>query len=421
MNKNSLKKAMSALAVAAVAASASSVAALAADYPDGQKTDLTNYGTAANATVKPVLTINVDGKSNEVVYDDAADIAGKTITCSLDVSGAAGKYASTGLHVFFDSRLELVPNAKGAVATKGAAIEDIMPSKPKADPTAPEGFSGFFVATAGEDDDGQDGTMWTFTFEVPADAKKGDVFPIDIIYRNESAEDIFINKAVDKTGCNMQAYTFVKGIYNTKYNPFVASEANVAKVAALANIDTGMDAYIAISDVASTTTTTTSSTPTTTTHTQTNLEIEKSETIVAVGSQWKINGNQTDLTYESSDKDVVVVSKSGIVTAKKAGTAFIFITNKNEDTTVLKVTVVPKLITAQKYGDANLDGNVSVADAVAIMQFLGNKDKYNLSEDARANADVYNTGDGLTGMDALTIQKVDARLLKAEDLPILLR
>ena len=421
MNKNSLKKAMSALAVAAVAASASSVAALAADYPDGQKTDLTNYGTAANATVKPVLTINVDGKSNEVVYDDAADIAGKTITCTLDVSGAAGKYASTGLHVFFDSRLELVPNSKGAVATKGAAIEDIMPSKPKADPTAPEGFSGFFVATAGEADDGQDGSMWTFDLKVPADAKKGDVFPIDIIYRNESAEDIFINKAVDETGCNMQAYTFVKGIYNTKYNPFVASEANVAKVAALANIDTGMDAYIAISDVASTTTTTTSSTPTTTTHTQTNLEIEKSETIVAVGSQWKINANQTDLTYESSDKDVVVVSKSGIVTAKKAGTAFIFITNKNEDTTVLKVTVVPKLITAQKYGDANLDGNVSVADAVAIMQFLGNKDKYNLSEDARANADVYNTGDGLTGMDALTIQKVDARLLKAEDLPILLR
>ena len=416
------RKFISSLTAAVIAFSSVPMAASAADYPDGQKTDLTNYGTAADATVKPVLTISVDGKGNEVVYNDAADIAGKTVTCSLDVSGAAGKYASTGLHVFFDSRLELVPNSEGAVATKGAAIEHIKFSMPKADPTAPEGFSGFFVATAGEDDDGQDGTMWTFTFEVPADANKGDVFPIDIIYRNESAEDIFINKAVDTEGCNMQAYTFVKGIYNTKYNPFVASEANVAKVAALANIDTGMDAYIAISDVASTTTTTTSSTPTTTTtHTQTNLEIEKSETIVAVGSQWKINANQTDLTYESSDKDVVVVSKSGIVTAKKAGTAFIFITNKNEDTTVLKVTVVPKLITAQKYGDANLDGNVSVADAVAIMQFLGNKDKYNLSEDARANADVYNTGDGLTGMDALTIQKVDARLLKAEDLPILLR
>ena len=45
----------------------------------------TNYGTAANATVKPVLTISVDGKGNEVIYDDAADIAGKTITCVLDV------------------------------------------------------------------------------------------------------------------------------------------------------------------------------------------------------------------------------------------------------------------------------------------------------------------------------------------------
>ena len=412
------RKFISSLTAAVIAFSSVPMAASAADYPDGQE----GYGTAADATVKPVLTISVDGKGNEVVYDDAADIAGKTITCTLDVSGANKLYASTGLHVFYDSRLKLVPDEDDILAVAGSAIDKLMADVPAADPTAPEGFSGVFLDTAGSQDLGKDGTMWTFRFEVPADAKKGDVFPIDIIYRNESAEDLFCNKSVDKKGLDMQAFTFVKGIYNTKYNPFVASSANVAKVAALANIDTGMDAYIAISDVASTTTTTTSSTPTTTTtHTQTNLEIEKSETIVAVGSQWKINANQTDLTYESSDKDVVVVSKSGIVTAKKAGTAFIFITNKNEDTTVLKVTVVPKLITAQKYGDANLDGNVSVADAVAIMQFLGNKDKYNLSEDARANADVYNTGDGLTGMDALTIQKVDARLLKAEDLPILLR
>ena len=70
------------------------------------------------------------------------------------------------------------------------------------------------------------------------------------------------------------------------------------------------------------------------------------------------------------------------------------------------------------YGDVNGDSNVTVADAVAIMQFLGNKDKYNLSAEARANADCYNTGDGITGSDALTIQKVDAGLIKLEDLPI---
>ena len=266
MNKNSLKKVMSALAVAAVAASATSVVASAAQYPDGQKTDLTNYGTSADAKTNPVLTINVEGKGNEVVYDKASDIAGKTITCTLDVSGANLKYASTGLHVFFDDRYELVLNEKGKAATKGAAIEDIMPAAPKEDPTAPEGFKGFFVATAGEEDAGHDGTMWTFQLKVPEDAKKGDVFPIDIIYRNEGAEDLFINKAVDEDGCNMQASAFVKGIFNPD-RAFGASAANVEKVAALANINTTMDAYVAIADEepVETTATTATAAPSTTT------------------------------------------------------------------------------------------------------------------------------------------------------------
>ncbi len=72
-----------------------------------------------------------------------------------------------------------------------------------------------------------------------------------------------------------------------------------------------------------------------------------------------------------------------------------------------------------KYGDANLDNIITVADAVAILQFLGNHDKYSLSADAKANADVYNTGDGITGNDALTIQKVDAGLINADDLPVM--
>ena len=47
------------------------------------------------------------------------------------------------------------------------------------------------------------------------------------------------------------------------------------------------------------------------------------------------------------------------------------------------------------YGDINEDGNVTVADAVAILQAIANKDKFALSEQGAANADCYNTGDGL--------------------------
>ena len=62
-------------------------------------------------------------------------------------------------------------------------------------------------------------------------------------------------------------------------------------------------------------------------------------------------------------------------------------------------------------GDANLDGDVSLADALLILQHVANVQKYEMSEQAELNADVYNRGDGLTAMEALTIQKYDAKLV----------
>ena len=71
-----------------------------------------------------------------------------------------------------------------------------------------------------------------------------------------------------------------------------------------------------------------------------------------------------------------------------------------------------------KYGDANNDGTVTVADAVAILQHIGNKDKYPFDAVQKANADCFNPGDGITGTDALTILKIDAGIIKESDLPI---
>lgn len=59
-------------------------------------------------------------------------------------------------------------------------------------------------------------------------------------------------------------------------------------------------------------------------------------------------------------------------------------------------------------GDANCDEKVTLADAVAILQFIANRDKYDLKEQGRKNADV--NGDGtVTAADALEIQKMDSR------------
>lgn len=65
-----------------------------------------------------------------------------------------------------------------------------------------------------------------------------------------------------------------------------------------------------------------------------------------------------------------------------------------------------------KYGDANCDGEVDIADAVLIMQALSNPDNYGLkganenhiTELGEANADCDGSNDGMTNNDALAIQ-----------------
>ncbi|MDO4863626.1 MAG: glycoside hydrolase family 9 protein [Ruminococcus sp.] len=70
------------------------------------------------------------------------------------------------------------------------------------------------------------------------------------------------------------------------------------------------------------------------------------------------------------------------------------------------------------WGDANVDKKVTVADAVAILQSIANKDKYALKAQGAKNGDVYDNGDGITAYDALTIQQVDAKKITQADLPV---
>lgn len=59
-------------------------------------------------------------------------------------------------------------------------------------------------------------------------------------------------------------------------------------------------------------------------------------------------------------------------------------------------------------GDANCDEETGLADALLILQNNANSEKYPLSVTGNFNADVYSTGDGITPLDALEIQKWDA-------------
>lgn len=65
------------------------------------------------------------------------------------------------------------------------------------------------------------------------------------------------------------------------------------------------------------------------------------------------------------------------------------------------------------YGDANDDGEVDVADAVLILQYLSAKDVYPISDDGLAKGDVSSRGDGITAADALAIQQYLADIVSA--------
>jgi mannan endo-1,4-beta-mannosidase len=62
-------------------------------------------------------------------------------------------------------------------------------------------------------------------------------------------------------------------------------------------------------------------------------------------------------------------------------------------------------------GDANEDGEVNMADAIAIMRSQADPDEYALSVQGKANADVWGGGDGITNNDALTIQQFEAGIV----------
>jgi hypothetical protein len=157
-----------------------------------------------------------------------------------------------------------------------------------------------------------------------------------------------------------------------------------------------------------TTTTTVKSTTTTVATSEKELELSEAEIYIKVGEKYTINSNQKDLTYASSDENIAIVSSKGAISGIKNGQAVITVINKSKDTASITVNVV-----SPKYGDANGDNDISIADAVIIMQSLANPDMYGLKGKDEShiknigyiNADCYNTGDGITNADALAIQK----------------
>ncbi|MDE5584546.1 MAG: hypothetical protein K2J08_12690 [Ruminococcus sp.] len=151
----------------------------------------------SESETKPKIFID-----NLSIYSDKAT-AGMTVPVNIIVTGASNKYASTGLHVFYDERLTLAEKSDGSPnIISGSAIGALEYDFTELD-------SGIFLTTSGKENTGLDGQMWTIFFTLPEDMQTGDKFPITIEYVEE---DTFTNAENDKNGQLMGAYLFTQGI-----------------------------------------------------------------------------------------------------------------------------------------------------------------------------------------------------------------
>ncbi|MDE5771552.1 MAG: cellulose 1,4-beta-cellobiosidase [Ruminococcus sp.] len=70
------------------------------------------------------------------------------------------------------------------------------------------------------------------------------------------------------------------------------------------------------------------------------------------------------------------------------------------------------------WGDADVNNEVNISDAVLIMQSIANPDQYKISPQGKLNADVVDNGGGITNSDALAIQYVEAKTITNEAFPM---
>ncbi len=126
---------------------------------------------------------------------------------------------------------------------------------------------------------------------------------------------------------------------------------------------------------------------------------------------------KAELGKATSYEGQVWYASEGENEVKSDGVKIVSAYLKNEtSTTTAAVTTTPAepstdvTVPATLMGDANEDGYVDLADATAIIQHIGNEDKYALSAQGLANAEC--TGDGkVTGADAMAIQKLEAKMI----------
>lgn len=147
-----------------------------------------------------------ESKSGPVLSISNAEAkAGEIVDVSVSIKGAELKWSMCGIHLTYDNRLECVPLENdptipdyemGEAIKKMMAFVALIGGEDMPEELTNGGSRGcLFFTTTGEGDCGRDGTLVTFKFKVPDDAKPGDVYEL-AFYNREG--DMFSNAAGDE-------------------------------------------------------------------------------------------------------------------------------------------------------------------------------------------------------------------------------
>ena len=164
---------------------------------------------------------------------------------------------------------------------------------------------------------------------------------------------------------------------------------------------------------------------TTTTKIEPTLKAEIKTDKIKVGEEIKVEVNSNNVKFESSNEDVAIVSKTGVITPISAGTAVITVTNTNGDKKEIKITVdniptpttpkdngtISKPETKTQLGDVNDDGAIDSKDAVLVLKYYAESLTGNTSTSISTEKGDVN-GDGkIDSKDAVKILKYYAQTM----------
>lgn len=117
-----------------------------------------------------------------------------------------------------------------------------------------------------------------------------------------------------------------------------------------------------------------------------------------------VYGQLTDKPSPETTTAPTTVTTSAVTTSVVTTTTT---SGKDEPTTVPPTTLPYDVV----WGDADDDGDVTINDAVLIMSYVTNRISYPIPEDILVRIDVYAHGDGISNMDALSVQKHCANII----------